>query len=150
VVWGGLHGLYLATSVYYKPYQKKLHRRFGLEKSRWLRLWQTVVTFHLVCLAWIFFRAPTLHDAWYVLTHLAGGGSSVSALLLAHGTTELAIVSCSLAVVWTVFWVGEKTPVGKNVFATPFWCRWGAYGALGALLLLFNADSNAGFIYFQF
>ncbi len=149
VIWGGLHGLYLAASIYYKPLQKKLHRGLGLEKSRWLRLWQTVVTFHLVCLAWIFFRAATPHDAWYVLSHLAGGGSA-TAFLLARGTTDLAIVASSLAIVWTVAWVGAKTPSGRDFAAVPGWCRWGAYGVLGALLLLFNADSNAGFIYFQF
>ena len=74
VIWGGLHGLYLASSVAYKPLKKKFSKRFNLGKSRWYGLWQIVVTFHLVCLAWIFFRSPTVGDAWYVLTHLLGNG----------------------------------------------------------------------------
>jgi hypothetical protein len=34
----------------------------------------TVATFHFVCFAWIFFRAPTFADARLVLEHLAVGG----------------------------------------------------------------------------
>jgi hypothetical protein len=31
------------------------------------------LTFHFVCLAWIFFRAPTLGHAWLMLTRIARG-----------------------------------------------------------------------------
>jgi len=32
----------------------------------------------------------------------------------------------------------------------PRWFRWGVYKLLAILALVFNTDSNAGFIYFQF
>ncbi len=60
VIWGLLHGLYLAASTYYRPYQKKLHKLLGVGKSRWLKWWQVFVTFNLVSFAWIFFRAGKL------------------------------------------------------------------------------------------
>lgn len=150
VVWGGLHGVYLAASVFYKPLQKKIYRRLGVEKSRWLTLWQMMVTFHLVSLAWIFFRSATLQDAWYVLTHLVNEGNSVKAFMLTHGMTNLLIVSCSLVLIWITYWVGEKSTMRMNFFLAPGWLRWGVYFGLGTLLLLFNSDSNVGFIYFQF
>jgi alginate O-acetyltransferase complex protein AlgI len=34
IIWGGLHGLYMACSIFYKPYQKKLHKLFGIEKTK--------------------------------------------------------------------------------------------------------------------
>lgn len=67
VVWGGLHGLYMACSVFYKPYQKKLHKALGVEKTTLLKAWQVLVTFNLVSFAWVFFRARNLSDAFWVL-----------------------------------------------------------------------------------
>lgn len=60
VAWGLLHGIYLAVSVFYRPIQKRIHKKLGLEKTVILRVWQSVITFNLVCVAWIFFRANTL------------------------------------------------------------------------------------------
>lgn len=150
VIWGGLHGLYLAFSVAGRPLAKKLRLRFGLEKSRWYGIWQVVATFHLVCAAWIFFRAPTVADAWFVLTNLTGGTRKAVDFLLSQGTTELGIVTLSLAILWTVWWVRERILSERDFFAAPAWFRWSVYGVLATLLLLLNTDSNAGFIYFQF
>jgi alginate O-acetyltransferase complex protein AlgI len=80
VVWGGLHGGYLAYE----------HRRTELRDARGLaaepdtpgaRLWQRVVTFHLVCLAWVFFRAETFHDALTLLGRIATGWTDASPLV---------------------------------------------------------------------
>jgi alginate O-acetyltransferase complex protein AlgI len=109
-----------------------------------------VVTFHLVCLAWIFFRSPTVGDAWYVLTHLLGNGGSPRDFLLSRGAIELAIVSGSLALVWTTWWIRERMLSERDFSVAPAWFRWAVYGGLAALLILFTSDSNTGFIYFQF
>jgi D-alanyl-lipoteichoic acid acyltransferase DltB (MBOAT superfamily) len=67
VVWGLLHGLYLACSVFYRPYQKMLHKALGIEKTGLLKAWQMFVTFNLASFAWIFFRADSLGGAWMIL-----------------------------------------------------------------------------------
>jgi D-alanyl-lipoteichoic acid acyltransferase DltB (MBOAT superfamily) len=61
VIWGGLHGVGLA-----------LERAFGLvgkifKPIAWL------LTFHLICLGWIFFRAADFPTAWTVLSKIAQG-----------------------------------------------------------------------------
>jgi alginate O-acetyltransferase complex protein AlgI len=66
VLWGGYHGLLL---VIFRPaawtalYQR-LPLRPLVDLVRWL------VFFHLVCLGWALFRAPTLHDCGVVLGKL--------------------------------------------------------------------------------
>ena len=67
IIWGGMHGLYMACSVFYKPYQKKLHKALGIEKTNLLKVWQIFVTFNLVSLAWVFFRSDSFHDALSIL-----------------------------------------------------------------------------------
>jgi D-alanyl-lipoteichoic acid acyltransferase DltB (MBOAT superfamily) len=71
VLWGLLHGIYLASSTYYRPYQRQLHKWLGVEKSKWLKWWQVFVTFNLVSFAWIFFRVKHWKDAWVLLKNLA-------------------------------------------------------------------------------
>ena len=92
VAWGGIHGVWLAVDRWW--HEKGLP---GLP-GRWGRILAVLLTFHLVCLGWIFFRsndfglaldvisrifrewtAPDLsRAAWAalglgILTHLAGG-----------------------------------------------------------------------------
>jgi alginate O-acetyltransferase complex protein AlgI len=62
VVWGLYHGCGIALT--------HLLRRLGWGKMgfatpSWLKI---LVTFHVVTLGWIFFRAPTIHDAWRIIT----------------------------------------------------------------------------------
>ena len=65
--WGLIHGIYLASSVYYRPYQKKIYNWLGVQKSSWLKMWQILITFNLVSIAWVFFRANSLTDLVYIV-----------------------------------------------------------------------------------
>ena len=150
IIWGALHGLYLAASVFYKPYQKRIYRRLKLENSRAQHVWQTLVTFNMVCFAWIFFRAESVSDARYVVTHLFDGVSGFSALLAAHGTSDLMIAAASMLVIWLVYLLKEGTMFGRDFMLMPAKLRWGVYLCLAVGITFFNMDSNAGFIYFNF
>jgi alginate O-acetyltransferase complex protein AlgI len=70
VIWGFLHGLCLAVSVFYKPLQKTIYKKICLDKTFIQRMWQTIATFHLVCFAWIFFRAGNTADAFYIIASI--------------------------------------------------------------------------------
>jgi D-alanyl-lipoteichoic acid acyltransferase DltB (MBOAT superfamily) len=68
VLWGGIHGLGLA-----------IERLLGWRPSTRAQQWVgRVITFHVVCFAWIFFRADSFTRAWQVLERLftAWGQSS--------------------------------------------------------------------------
>lgn len=65
IIWGGIHGCLLA-----------FERLFGIgavkkqgsdEKAGWQMALGVVITFHLVCLGWVFFKAGSLHDALTIL-----------------------------------------------------------------------------------
>jgi alginate O-acetyltransferase complex protein AlgI len=60
VVWGGLHGSALAVEKLFQPL-------LGKKKSAWLRVAGWVLTFHFVCLGWIFFRAADYQTALSVI-----------------------------------------------------------------------------------
>ncbi|MFH0735729.1 MAG: MBOAT family O-acyltransferase [bacterium] len=56
VVWGGIHGFILAVEKFFKIPQL-------VSKSKLAHVIGVVVTFHIVCLAWIFFRANNFQSA---------------------------------------------------------------------------------------
>jgi alginate O-acetyltransferase complex protein AlgI len=154
IVWGLLHGVYLAVSVFYKPWQKRLHKASGLQGSRVLKIWQIFVTFNLVCLSLVFFRADTIADAWYLVTH---SWSSIVAslmqgifrdLLLPRQANNAFLQSLPvLGVTLIVFLVRDRI----NFYARPRWFRMATYYALVYGILYFSViNSKTQFVYFQF
>ena len=65
VVWGAIHGTALIVERSWnqrQPRQADAPARSSASRSlRWF------ITFHVVCLAWVFFRAESLTKAWQVL-----------------------------------------------------------------------------------
>jgi len=67
VVWGALHGVLLAGTRAFREltgFREAPRTALGRAAS-------VLVTFHLVCFCWLFFRAKTLGDAWLILGRLA-------------------------------------------------------------------------------
>lgn len=60
VVWGILHGIALAV---HKFFQSLLGRPKGWKSRGWRRIGAIILTFHFVCLCWIFFRNSTFDGA---------------------------------------------------------------------------------------
>ena len=161
VVWGGLHGIYLALSVYWKPYQKKLHRRLGVTKSRLLTVWQVVVTFHLVCVAWIFFRVESLDDANYILFHFFNRGKfqgrdaypfvQVKAFFMQSPRDACVAIVC---LVLMALVGNHRHRSGRDLLNTlagrPLFLRWVMYFTLVAGIITMGVFDQGNFIYFKF
>ena len=66
VVWGGLHGAALAGERWWRERRGAPARR----ATGW-PLWRArILTFHFVCLAWIFFRSDSFASAWDMIEGL--------------------------------------------------------------------------------
>jgi D-alanyl-lipoteichoic acid acyltransferase DltB (MBOAT superfamily) len=85
VAWGALHGVGLAAT---RAFQRAAGdwQPAAPTARRLIHLFLVAVTFHYVCLGWVFFRAPSFATAWDVLRGLgalSGGTANVSPLLWA-------------------------------------------------------------------
>jgi D-alanyl-lipoteichoic acid acyltransferase DltB (MBOAT superfamily) len=160
IVFGLLHGIYLVAGTYYRPYEKKLYKKYGIEKSNWVKYWQRFVTFNLVTFAFIFFRSETLSDALYVLRHLFDFSAMYESMrqgmlnayvkngvLSIKGTTQLGIALFGLLVVYLVF----KRQALERAARSPV-LRWAGYYSMVYLTLYcWVAFSNStSFVYFNF
>ncbi len=93
IVWGGMHGLALAfdkmrMSVF-KNTRLHIFRTDGSKSNRRiLKVLGIIVTFHFVCLCWVFFKASSFHDAGVILSQIFTNfnGDAWKIMLLAYPT----------------------------------------------------------------
>jgi alginate O-acetyltransferase complex protein AlgI len=144
IVWGALHGAYLICG----RLLARLRARFGVRspaESGWLRRsWALFFTFHLVLIAWVFFRARDLATAFDIVRRMAvPTGRIFSDPVLAQGALGIAIViGLDLVYRRAGFWDRLKPfPLGIRYA-----------NALGLFfgIVLFGVQNGSQFIYFQF
>jgi D-alanyl-lipoteichoic acid acyltransferase DltB (MBOAT superfamily) len=135
LIWGGIHGGALGG-------ERWLGERYPrLRPPAWVA-W--AITFNVVCLAWVFFRAPDLGTAFEVLGRIGAPGPSplVTPVLVALTAGAVAIQ----AVPRDLWRRAEEWFVVRPAVAQGF--------ALGALVVIADAavgqQGVAPFIYFQF
>lgn len=153
LIWGALHGAYFILSRATARLRDGASALFGL--GRWPALrsaGQVLITFHLVCLAWVFFRASSLPLALDLLRRVATDLDVLhpEITLLTHD--RFAVLTC-LGVVaamevghWArrrrdlAVWLRERAPP----------VRWGLYLAIALVIYVFWKSEGVQFIYFQF
>ena len=122
IIWGLLHGVYLASSTYYRPYQKRLHKWLGVEKSRWLKWLQILTTFNLVSFAWIFFKSATLNDAMYVVNNMLSFASIKLDMFSSITGGKRGIVFAVLCIISVT--IIESSRNTKDHIQLMYSCRW--------------------------
>ena len=135
VIWGGYHGLLLSV-------ERIVWGRN--ERTGIARLPLAILTFLLVTIGWVFFRAKTLTAALYVIAQMFTGETQNHSLL-SPWQWLLAIVSLTVAL------AEEHRHWLSRLAQAPFWLR--TVAAVAALLVieLFTAtDLSIPFVYFQF
>lgn len=142
VVWGGLHGLYLAV-------ERVLTETLGrvrLFHTTVFKLFAAAMTFGLVCVAWVFFRAPDFTSAARLLTSMASTPPKAEPLLYLNDILQVGVI---LSVMLVAQWRLRSTPLEAVVARTPAIVL--AMGwSLIAFLILASQGSDNAFIYFQF
>jgi D-alanyl-lipoteichoic acid acyltransferase DltB (MBOAT superfamily) len=136
VIWGALHGSVLAAERLWREFRPKAWPKL----PAWLGI---LVTFHIVLLGWIFFRAASFDDALSYLSGLSGGGAS--ALL-----TPMLLGLILLGMIFHFMPRFTIQRVGMRVRALP-----APLVGIGAGLLILVVDAMrpegvAPFIYYQF
>jgi alginate O-acetyltransferase complex protein AlgI len=144
VVWGGLHGLYLIGHRFFNR-----HNRPEILASplvwNWQRVAGVLLTFHLVLLTWVFFRAPGLSSALVYLR----GIFALNGMTMANWLDVLPAMLIPWALMLTIdipqFITGEHAILSR-------WPRLARNLAAATMLFLIilGAGTRAPFIYFQF
>lgn len=151
VLWGVLNGFYLVMSIASEPVRNRVYRRMGLSRgAEGIHVFRIACTFGLTCFAWVFFRANSLGDAWYIVTHV---WHSSNGPLLGPGGFSLfdaVVVAVAILVLETVQLLHQRITVQAVLCRLPVFVRWPVYYAFLFFLLVFGVFQRSQFIYFQF
>ncbi len=145
VVWGALHGGALAMLKATDPIRARFRARLRIP-SPVLLATQRLLTFHFVCLTWIFFRASTLSDALQIVSSIVLRWETpfIEALPLAHAAIGIVVLLCvELALAY-----GDRLP--ERLRLPTVTLRWLAYYGMFFAIVLLGAEGGRQFIYFQF
>ncbi len=152
VIWGTLHGIYQIIG----DLKNKLLQKLGLsEVQKLFKPFAILITFVLVVFAWIFFRANTVSDAFYIIQNLKFELSKQylyeTLLSLGIGLYDQLMLLIAIAWLFMTDAISFKYDIHTLLSKTIFPVRFVYYYILAAFILLAGVFSGGGqFIYFQF
>ena len=160
IIWGVVHGVYQVIGNLTKKPRDKFWEMLGVKQDNPVLIWaRRIVTFMLVSLAWIVFRANTLNDLLKLLKILftGWGGVSISASLSALGLPIITLITIAFSLYLLnqldkqviladdQLRLNQPVVVGRaHAFVTVCWT------IAAAWLILLAANTESSFIYFQF
>jgi len=150
VVWGGVNGAYQVISL---TARRLLGRAAGRASSPSVlgSAGRRVLTFHLVLVTWVFFRAATLADAATVLSRVSGALTRLPALLQVRLKSGDVLMSIGLIVFLIVVEsFDEGKPVWERLRVRPLPVRWAVYYLLLIALVVLGTWNFQQFVYMRF
>jgi alginate O-acetyltransferase complex protein AlgI len=156
IIWGGIYGILLIFSKITFKIRKRISNIIGLNNFPNLyQVLQIIVTFLIVSFSWIFFRANSISDAFYIITHLFtnisfNANSFGAKLVLMTNDIILSLILIVFIVYMDILqekknktflgFMADKGPAARIFF----------YLIILFIILLFGVFKNTTFIYFQF
>jgi alginate O-acetyltransferase complex protein AlgI len=141
VVWGLLHGSYLAIERLLKAVVKS---------PAWIDRWPVklllgAITYVAVLVAWVYFRAADFQTAGRMIAGMFGQHARPDAILSTREILQVALVTAGLLL---AHWSMRETSVEAVVARLPRWTVASIWFLMAGAIVLTQGSSNA-FIYFQ-
>lgn len=152
LIWGALNGFYQWMGLATRP----LWRRLGdiwprLAKSLPLTVVRAVLTFHLIAITWVFFRAKSTGDALIIFKKIGARLTDIPSLITNYPfTAEHAFGAAMIALLLSVEILDERKSVFARLAASPVVLRWSTYYLVIFGLLVLGRWQVKEFIYMQF
>ena len=140
VAWGGLHGLYLSV-------ERWLRQRFaGYRPGRAVLIAFGVLTFVLINITWVFFRAKDFSVAAQMLTSMAGMAATPIPMIAALPMLYAMVIVAGIV---GTHWAMRDKTLEIAIERTPAWVVGGLLSIM-AIAIVAEQGKGSAFIYFQF
>ena len=158
LAWGVYQGVAL---ILHKEYQRLL-KAIGIAEKMWsskiYHVFSVIMTFHIVCIGWVFFRAENMTIAMNIVKKLL---LQAPAEILNFSAAKLAVLQIRDPIIFPALILILPTLMiahvvvnflnGKRIYENPPWAlQVGVMVALMCVLTIFSPDTSPRFIYFQF
>ena len=160
ILWGVIHGIYQIVGNLTAAPRRKLIEKLGFtESSTGVVIVRKIITFILVCFAWMAFRANSIAELWVLIKTLftGWGGVSISASCASLELTAITALTVALSIVIlkaldlqintrpnTDNSAKLLSPTRSLVYLVLTWT------VAVAWMILLSSNAESSFIYFQF
>lgn len=152
LAWGALHGAAVITEKFLAKVTagKPFERLFSMGVYPGVRIVRILLTFALVNVGWVLFRAKSFADASYVLTH-AFDASQAACYSLGLKKFDFNIALVAIMVLFVVEMIQARVVTMRGFVAkAPVIVRWPIYVGIVFITLVLAVADKREFIYFQF
>jgi alginate O-acetyltransferase complex protein AlgI len=166
IIWGIIHWGYMIIENATNPLRQRFFFLLRIADTRVQKVIESAVTFCAVTFAWIFFRAKSLPDAMYVVTHLndrlwawftlflnspQDPAPWITPLLMGQGAFDFWLAIGGILLLQAVHLAQYRWSIKGLLQSLPAWVRWALYYFFIMSIILFgNFTQENAFIYFQF
>src|SRR4051794_1371624 len=136
VVWGLLHGSYLAIERLLKALVKE---------AGWIQTWPVklflgAITYVAVLVAWVYFRASSFPSAARLINGMFGAHARPDAILSTREILQVAVVTAGLLM---AHWSMRETSLEAVVARLPRWTVTAVWFLMAGAIILTQGNSNA-------
>jgi len=166
VIWGLLHGFYLLIHKATTKIRQSILRFIRIDRLPAIhKITDIIITFTLVNIAWVFFRADTLKDAMIILKSIFSM-STITAfiptvqtilvewnrphLTLGLGMYQLYVAIAAIVFMEIIHYMQGHASIRHLLANKPSWIKWSMYMIIILAILYFGQFGENPFIYFQF
>jgi len=139
VVWGALHGIYLVVERLLKGVVK-------VKINAWNGIVLAFLTYTLVNITWVFFRAREFGTAWNMIKSMFFLNDEGAKVLYEFDIAKVLLIITGLFI---CHWVMRNTSMKQVAQRTNPWV-FGVFWAILLFLIVISQGSGEQFIYFQF
>lgn len=170
VLWGSVLGLFLIFGRVTKKIRKRIIKKLSINKISYIHnILKILFTFMLINFSWIFFRANSIGDAFYIVKNLFNGVgtfleeffgrvlifsdvSPMKTVIHKVGITPFCFYSVLIGLIILIFvqMIQSKLSLGDFFNRIPSWFSWSVYFLLIFSIFYLGSFKIEQFIYFQF
>lgn len=146
VIWGGLHGLALSIHKSWKILKGNVRSK---SRMSWQKIIGLILTYHFVCLCWIFFRNKDFSNSLAMLNQIITDFhiEFIGQLILGYWKVFIFIFIGFLLHLSPDKW---QTSLQKKLTCSPLWAKVLAMAFLIYCVVQIKSSDVQPFIYFQF
>lgn len=147
IIWGGIHGVCLIAEKSAGLDPKGRHKN-----NRWLltaKPLRIIMTFMAVTFAWIFFRMPTLSQAWDFIVRIFGGHNMSQPFMDPASNSDKLFTFLAIMLLFVAELRAEYLRE-KFKWLDASWARWTIYVSLFCIVLCIGVLDASSFIYANF
>ncbi|HEX8020631.1 MBOAT family O-acyltransferase [Mucilaginibacter sp.] len=159
IAWGLLHAFYMIFGAVTMQPRHTISNFIGINRVKWLApLIQQFITFMLVTMAWIFFRANSIWDAIYIFRKLPQSFTesklffekNIPSITLDVPFLQLFFSLALILLLIFIQYVEGNVTMSTYLDKKPRIIRWSVYYVLTLSVIYLGVFQNKQFIYFQF